>query len=56
MNPTMYLDLAREDRRERLAAASGTRLRRWLRRPVDARWHPPDALAHLRGGRLVTAI
>jgi hypothetical protein len=52
MNPTMYLDLARDYARGRHATAAGTRLRSWMRRTTDERSQPPDSVALLRGGRL----
>lgn len=57
MHPLMYLDLARDERRERLTVASATPARRLrLRRSTDrAPWRPPDTPALLRGGHLVLA-
>jgi len=52
MNPTMYLDLARDYARGRQTTAAGTRLRSWLRRTTEERSQPPDSIALLRGGRL----
>jgi hypothetical protein len=55
VNPTMYLDLARDYCRGRQATVAGKRLRSWLRKTTEDRVNPPDTVALLRGGRLVIA-